>query len=358
MCSVNTPFGASGSKAMSQRSRNYSFTLNNYTTEEYDFIEKIKCKYIIYGQEIGEQGTPHIQGFVIFNNAKTFSAAKRSISPRSHIEQCKGTPYDNFVYCSKDGNYVERGDRPEKVGQGNRGDLQDIKKMVAQNITLKKMLADDTIKNYQQLKYAESLTKFYETPRTWKPLVKWFYGPTETGKTRTAFEEAPEDSDKVYVAMDTAQWWDGYDGQEFVIIDDMRKDFMKFHTLLRLLDRYPYRVQTKGSTRQFVAKTIIITCPYPPQQLYEGREDINQLLRRIDDIYSFHYPGKYGYMRQDMTNYFEHKPLEYGDCSTHPDRYSSPEMEAKGIKHINERRKENKEKINELYKKELKELNL
>ena len=69
----------------------------------------------------------------------------------------------------------------------------------------------------------------------------------------------------------------------------MRKDFMKFHLLLRLLDRYSYRIQTKGSTRQFVAKTIIITAPYHPDEMYNNREDINQLIRRIDDIKEFDY---------------------------------------------------------------------
>ncbi len=276
---------------MAHRSRNYCFTLNNYTTEELVVLEKLKCKYIIYGREIGENQTPHLQGFVIFNSAKSFSAAKKSISPRCHIEEIKRTPYENFAYCSKDGDYTERGDRPEKVGQGKRNDMLEIKKKIAQNVQIKKLLKDDYIVNYQQLKYAESLCKYYEEPRDWKPTVKWYYGATGTGKTRAAFAHLLKTyaMDDIYVAMDTAQWWDGYDGQPAVIIDDMRKDFMKFHLLLRLLDRYPYRIQTKGSTRQFVAKTIIITAPYEPDEMYNNREDINQLIRRIDEIKEFDY---------------------------------------------------------------------
>ena len=80
--------------------------------------------------------------------------------------------------------------------------------------------------------------------------------------------------------------WDGYDGTSDVIIDDYRADFCKFHTLLNLLDRYPYQVQTKGGHLQFNPKTIYITCPSHPEVIWSSRtaEDIQQLLRRITEI--------------------------------------------------------------------------
>ena len=64
----------------------------------------------------------------------------------------------------------------------------------------------------------------------------------------------------------------------------MRRDFCKYHQLLKILDRYEYRVETKGGSRQLRARKIAITAPYPPEEMYETREDINQLLRRIDRI--------------------------------------------------------------------------
>jgi len=85
----------------------------------------------------------------------------------------------------------------------------------------------------------------------------------------------------------TNKWWEGYDAHENVIIDDMRGDFCKFHELLRMLDRYAYRIETKGGSRQFRAKTIIITSCYSPTEMFDTREDIQQLLRRIDEIKVF-----------------------------------------------------------------------
>lgn len=277
-----------------QRFRNFCFTLNNYTNEELIQLQEKglkEVKYIIVGQEIApETGTPHLQGFVIWRNAKTLKASIKCMPKRSHIEICKGTPYENFLYCKKEGNVSwELGDRPEKVGQGKRNDMLEIKKQVANNICIKKMLENDDIINYQQLKYAEGLKKYYEVERNWKPVVKWYYGATGTGKTKTAYEEYKEKTgtDNIYFSMDTGKWWDGYDAQEYVVIDDMRKDFMKFHQLLKLLDRYPYKVETKGSTRQFVAREIIITSSQHPASMYDTREDIQQLLRRIDEIKEF-----------------------------------------------------------------------
>ena len=120
--------------------------------------------------------------------------------------------------------------------------------------------------NYQGLRFAEGLKKYYETKRNWKPTVIWYYGKPGTGKTHKAMDICHQqtDEDNIYEQLNTGQWWEGYDGQEYVVIDDMRGDFMKFNEFIKLIDRYPYRVQTKGSTRQFLAKVIIITSPFPP----------------------------------------------------------------------------------------------
>lgn len=272
------------------RSRNYSFTLNNYTDEELENLKKLTgIKYMILGDEVGESGTPHIQGYCSWNSAKSFTATKKLLGNRIHLEVSKGTPFDNYVYCSKESILYETGDRPKKVAQGERKDLQAIKKGIKNGTKIRKLIDDDHINNLQQLKYAESLNKYYEKKRKFKPTVKWYYGATGTGKTKTAYEEmeALTDDDNIYTAMDTGKWWDGYDGQEYIIIDDMRSDFLKFHQLIKLIDRNEYRVETKGSTRQFLGKYIIITSAYPPDKLFHTEEDPGQLTRRLDEIKEF-----------------------------------------------------------------------
>lgn len=83
------------------------FTLNNYTEEEYNklltFAKKQKC--FIIGKEIGAEGTPHLQGYMVLKNATPFKNLK-SLSPRAHWELAKGTEQENRTYCSKENNYV------------------------------------------------------------------------------------------------------------------------------------------------------------------------------------------------------------------------------------------------------------
>ena len=71
------------------------------------------------------------------------------------------------------------------------------------------------------------------------------------------------------------------------MIDDFRKDWCKFHELLKLLDKYPIKVECKGSFYELLATTIIITAPFPPDYMHDTREDITQLMRRIKQVRLF-----------------------------------------------------------------------
>lgn len=91
------------------RSRGWCFTINNPTNSKEDVLklfEKAKC--VIIGKEKGEQGTEHFQGYVQYKNAISFNTVKKLI-PTAHIESAKGDPQQNYKYCSKDGDFIERG---------------------------------------------------------------------------------------------------------------------------------------------------------------------------------------------------------------------------------------------------------
>lgn len=262
-----------------QRSRSWCFTINNYTQNDVDLLNQVQCQYIVYGYEIGEAGTPHLQGFIYFADAKTLTTIKKKIHNTAHFEITKGTPLQASVYCKKDGRFEERGELPQT--QGKRTDLDTIKDVVLQTGKMRDVVLQAT--SYQSIKMAEQILKYHENKRQWKPIVKWYYGPTGTGKTYSASLELKD----YYTTLSTGKWWDGYDAHEDVLIDDMRKDFMKFHELLRLLDRYAFQVETKGGTRQILARRIIITSCYHPSEMFETREDVKQLIRRIDEIKEF-----------------------------------------------------------------------
>lgn len=261
-----------------QRARAWCLTINNPTECDKATLEAYDAEYIVVGDEVSPTTqTKHYQIYFRLKNAKTFSKIKKEF-PTAHIEVAKGNDVHNRNYCTKEKLLFERGD---VAVQGKRTDLSVISEVIAKTPQMSAII--DFVSNLQGIRTAEKLLVYREPKRNWKPKVLWFCGASGTGKTKMAFELCPD----AYMAMDTGQWWEGYDGHSDVIIDDMRKDFLKFHQLLKLLDRYPYRVEQKGLSRQFLAKTIIITSCYSPEQMYDTREDIYQLLRRIDRIKYF-----------------------------------------------------------------------
>lgn len=89
------------------RCRRWCFTLNNPLPGSLELLVKQfgerGAKYVI-GREIGEEGTPHLQGYVNFNGLIRFSTLKRQW-PRCHWEAARGSEQQNIKYCSKDGGF-------------------------------------------------------------------------------------------------------------------------------------------------------------------------------------------------------------------------------------------------------------
>ena len=268
--------------------RNACFTINNYTEAEHDLMRAIgelgQHRYLIVGIEKGESGTPHLQGYIALGKRMRLNTVRNLLGGRAHVESARGTPEENRAYCSKEKNFREWGALPK---QGERTDIQKIKEDLDKGEPLVSVVK--SAMNYQQLKYAETYHKYVSKPNWTRepPRVIWIYGPTGVGKTRMALDickESPDWEDDTWISGNTLRWWQGYRGQTNVIIDEFRKDFCTFHELLRILDRYPFQVEYKGGSTWLQAKTIIITSCFKPEFVYERREDIGQLLRRITSI--------------------------------------------------------------------------
>lgn len=87
--------------------RKVCFTFNNYNnTEHSKIIEICESRNYLYciGEEVGEQGTKHLQGYIEFKSPKAFSTVKKLL-PKAHIEKAKGNRAQNLMYCKKDGNF-------------------------------------------------------------------------------------------------------------------------------------------------------------------------------------------------------------------------------------------------------------
>lgn len=104
--------------------KNWCFTLNNWSQQEQDHIheraQSALITYLVSGREVGDNGTPHLQGFVVFADRKSLTQAKSILGARLHLEVTRSSVANAANYCKKDGDYDEFGSPP--VGQGRRTD--------------------------------------------------------------------------------------------------------------------------------------------------------------------------------------------------------------------------------------------
>lgn len=93
-----------------ERARGWCFTLNNAGKEEVDRLVKEMEPdpiYAVFGKEVGSGGTPHIQGFIYWENPQFFSKVKELVGERAHIEKLKGPVKKAAQYCKKEGAWIE-----------------------------------------------------------------------------------------------------------------------------------------------------------------------------------------------------------------------------------------------------------
>jgi len=277
----------------------YVFTMNNYNDNIINSIKEFaecECVYLVYQYERGESGTPHLQGYFRFKSRRSFKAIRDLVVAKGlrgiHLELRRGTIEQAIEYCTRESKrdtaafaeIVEFGVRP--VGAGSRTDIRSVLELVKQNKSIRQIIDEHPEAYFRYAKGIDRAKFVYQNARDFKTEIRWYYGGTGTGKSRLAFEEAGATA---YWKAGGTKWWDGYEGQEFVIIDDYRCDLCPFHVLLRLFDRYPCSVEGKGCSMQFNSKVIIVTAPHKPENMWKNRstEDINQLLRRIETIRLF-----------------------------------------------------------------------
>lgn len=290
------------------RSRSFVFTVNNFSSERVDIIRKHAeefAQYCIVGDEVGENGTPHLQGYIYYGTLKSFKwVIERLGEPRAHLESAKGSATQNKAYCSKQSVLFEYGTCPT---QGRRSDLEKIRGLLVQGSS-EIEIAENYFSSWCQ--YRRAFTEFRRLAnpiiRQWKTVVVWLYGPTGTGKTRVVHSLADSKLGRqlnycceryhgskiselrhLYAAPDLdLKWWDGYKGQDIVLIDDYRGEG-QLSTLLRLLDRYPMQVPVKGGFADWAPKLLFITSNWLPRECYSSssQEELKPLYRRIDFLF-------------------------------------------------------------------------
>lgn len=257
------------------RSCNFTFTYNNYP--DTIMVDSIDCKYIVYGKEVGESGTPHLQGALSFDTQRSLPSVIKKL-PGCHVEIARDI-HKASAYCKKDGDVTERGTPPTTSKQ--KGEDEQIRwkryRVAAEQGDLEEIPEKIQFLNPRLLTFHREKFLKARALQDTETQHLWYYGDSGTGKSRKARTDHPE----AYLKT-CNKWWDGFLDHETVIIEDFDEVHKPLcHHLKIWGDRYPFPAECKGSVMKIRPKLIIITSNYHPRDIWTNPKDLEPILRRF-----------------------------------------------------------------------------
>lgn len=277
--------------------RRVLMTFNN--PQDHDFTHESFQKHLadfkhtrrfVFQLEEGENKTPHFQVYCEFTSKMRFAALKKLL-PQAHFQWAKKPWLCLLRYCTKekgrlDGPWYHNWD--DHPTPGKRSDLE-----AAAEALRKGMLRKDFAETHTSIlmKYprgCEAVREDLSDPTRVPPTVFLLFGAPGCGKSRLARRMAAS----WYCKDPGHKWFHRYDQEDVLILDDFAGAASKMDllSLLRLLDRYSFQVQTKGGMKYVTSRTIVITSNYHPLEWYDWSSRVPQwgaLTRRIDHVITY-----------------------------------------------------------------------
>lgn len=267
--------------------RNLVFTVNNWTEDELRSLISYDFQFLVIGEEVGESGTPHLQGYAELKSQLRLSTIKKIPGlERAHIEKRMGSQEQAIAYCKKpDTVNIHEVGTPK--ADGVRHDLMEARDRIMKGENTVDEITVETPIMYHQ--YGRTLNRLEDIAlrkkfRTWMTEGIWLWGKTGVGKSHEVFKDFDPSTHYSYNVNDNG-WWDGYTGQEVVIINEFRGQ-IAYSELLDLCDKWPKTVKRRNREPvPFLAKKIYITSCGPPEKIYnsvfDDQERVDQLYRRF-----------------------------------------------------------------------------
>lgn len=279
------------------RSRSYVITYNNphedkVTLESFmELIQASGASRAIAQLERGDNGTPHIQGFFEFENQRYAKSVKKLFFPgQPHIEAAKSA-FDSWVYCSKEDTRIEGPREFGSVPLPKKSKGRDYKEYNLAVVSggLAQMVEDGKVSIDRYLRIKQSVDAYNIDTRVVQSLDtelksnnEWHVGPPQCGKSSSVRWRFPN----AYRKEAKNKWWDGYTGQDNVIIDEIELDADYLGHYLKIWgDHYAFPAEVKGGTINIRPKHIIVTTNYRPDEIFKCPTLVAAIERRFHIIY-------------------------------------------------------------------------
>jgi len=203
-----------------------------------------RCVFAVWQMELApETLSPHYQGYMELDAQVAFSTLHEWEGlAKAHFEKRRGNQRQAIAYCKKEDTRMEG---PYEWGtpkaQGQRSDLLELQTDLDKGLSLVQ-IAQQHFPEF--VKYPTAIRMYRNlrcVHRDWPMEIYIIVGPSGTGKTRFVLDSFPDAYWKPH-----GKWWDRYDGQDVVVVDEMYGHRFSFTELLNLMDRYPHSVECKG----------------------------------------------------------------------------------------------------------------
>ena len=264
-------------------------------------------KYAVYQYERGENGTYHIQGFIIYKGGKRFVNVKQDF-PTAHIIIPKGSNIENRDYCTKKetrvAEPVEIGEFSEMRSRNDITQFFEALKLGADNILLKGMFpvlysqyGPEKIERFRQDELKAEYGRKFRNVK-----VTYIYGVPRTGKTTYIYDNYPiEEICRIDNYLKGT--FEAYEHQKILVLDEFTgKIDLPF--MNNLLDKFPVQLPARFANRTACFEQVFIISNLPLDRLYKdeqatAREVYNAFIARIHNIIHFTGVGVWHYEKQD-----------------------------------------------------------
>ena len=239
--------------------------------------EKMEVKEYIVAEELHQDGNPHLHAYLLLGsqlrwNAKSAPDYWDVDGYHPHVEACRSWRCV-ADYCKKDGDYITNIDL----------DAARAKKAAHNACLLKldpKKAVDDGYIGLCALPMLLQAKRAYANLNAVPDVLErdcwWIHGPAGAGKSYACRVAYPG----LYCKPQN-KWWDGYNGETAVLIDDFDKaGACLAHYMKIWADGYSFNAEIKGGMIRPGYTTLLVTSNYLPEDIFTDDAELVAAIRR------------------------------------------------------------------------------
>lgn len=275
--------------------RNFGFTLNNPCEEVVEKLENLfgqsdKFTCAQWQFEVAPAtGTLHVQGFFVCVVNWRPSKVKRvffdAVGQRPCFFNLNGSIADSDKYTSKEDTRLTEVQRVElcpwlmedqvqgregvipNQEQGRRKDLEVVQEALDAGTSMAEIASNHFASFVRYNKGFEKYRMLRQPGRSWQTEVEVIIGPPGVGKTYYVQHKYPN---AFWLSQPNGGtlWFDGYDGQEVVVIDEFY-GWMQRALFQRCVDSSPLQVPVKGGMVSWLAKRVLVLSNQRPSNWWQ-----------------------------------------------------------------------------------------